>query len=392
MATLPGASHHLGDYPIDQFLARFWQQQPLYIKGALGDWAVPIDAGHLAGLACEPEAESRLVSGPYADGGWKVCHGPFAESDFTDPPEVPWTLLVQGVDKLIPDFDTLIERFRFLPDWRLDDLMISYAVTGGSVGPHCDEYDVFLIQAAGRRQWQIDAGVSRQAELVPDLALRILRNFTPQEGWILEPGDALYLPPGVAHHGVALDDTCMTLSVGFRSPSWAELMSGFGDALLELATGSSRYTDEGAEPTPHPGTLAVEVRRRIRAEITDLLLRHADAFDQWLGRYLTEPKINLAPHGCKQPVAWRGEHGHFRRNQSSRLIFAASEDGTGGWLFADGEQHTLAKALLDGAEFLADHRVFRFQDLPRNSDEVALANLLDALLESGSLEWVDDSE
>ncbi len=392
MTTLPETFSHLGGYPIDQFVAQVWQQKPLLIEDALGNWVAPINADQLAGLACEPEVESRLVSGPYPDGDWRVCHGPFAESDFAHPPAAPWTLLVQDVDKLIPEFDPLIERFRFLPDWRFDDIMVSYAVTGGSVGAHWDEYDVFLIQAAGRRHWHIDREDPRQAELVPDLALRILRNFTAQESWILEPGDVLYLPPGVAHHGVALDDACMTLSVGFRSPSWAELMSGFGDALLETPTGVTRYADEGGGPTPHPGTLTLDVRQSIRSRLSELLLRHPDDFDQWLGRYMTEPKINLAPHGCERPVPWLGARGHFRRNQSSRLIFAASEDGTSGWLFADGEQHSLARSQFGDAEFLADHRVFRFHDLPRSSDEVALGDLLDRLLESGSLEWVDESE
>lgn len=392
MTTPSGTSIHLGGYSIDRFLAQIWQQKPLFMEGALGNWAVPIDADQLAGLACESEVESRLVSGPYPDGDWRLCHGPFAESDFADPPAAPWTLLVQDVDKLIPDFDPLIQRFRFLPDWRFDDIMISYAVTGGSVGAHWDDYDVFLIQAAGRRQWHIDTTDPRCAEVIPDLALKILKNFTAQQSWILEPGDALYLPPGVAHHGVALDDACMTLSVGFRSPSWAELMSGFGDALLEMPIGETRYADPGIGPTPHPGTLSLDVRQSIRSQLSDLLLRHPDAFDQWLGRYLTEPKINLLPHGCEHGVPWRGARGHFRRNPSSRIVFAASHDGTSGWLFADGEQHTLNNAQLNGAEFLADHRVFRFHDLPGKSDRVALAGLVDALLESGSLEWIDGGE
>lgn len=220
----------------DHFLARFWQQKPCLIRQASRIRTNPISAEELAGLACEEEIESRLVientNNETGLAHWSLRNGPFEFDDFSRLPEHRWTLLVQDIDKIDAPFretvQSLLAQFRFIPDWRFDDLMISYAADGGSVGPHWDEYDVFLLQVEGRRHWSIGEVIDSDipVQLLDNSELRILADFKGTQSWLLEPGDMLYLPPGVPHFGVA-DGPCMTWSIGYRAPA--------GDELLDYA-------------------------------------------------------------------------------------------------------------------------------------------------------------
>lgn len=220
----------LGNTSPQDFLRDYWQQKPLLIRGGLPNYVSPISPDELAGLALEPEVESRLVEGGKRD--WSLRHGPFREDDFLNLPEQDWTLLVQGVNLWVPEVKQLLDRFDFLPPWRLDDVMVSFACPGGSVGPHFDQYDVFLLQVEGERRWQIGAHCDKLTPLVDDSPLHLLRDFESQEEWLLEPGDMLYLPPGISHWGVA-ESECLTFSIGFRSPSIADML---GDLAVELIT------------------------------------------------------------------------------------------------------------------------------------------------------------
>lgn len=212
----------LGGLSAAQFLREYWQKQPLLIRKAMPHWRDPLSPEELAGLACEPGVEARLVLQRAGVGPWSVRHGPFSEADFLTLPETHWTLLVQDAEKQAPALlGDFLEPFRFIPDWRCDDLMISYAPTDGSVGPHWDQYDVFLLQGKGRRRWQISTQPLQPDNLLPDTELRILCDFTPEQEWLLEPGDMLYLPPRVAHHGVAVEP-CLTYSIGWRAPAYRE--------------------------------------------------------------------------------------------------------------------------------------------------------------------------
>ncbi len=262
----------LGDLDPAAFLAETWQREPLLIRGAFPDFEPPIDGNDLAGLACEPMAEARIIRGPQADGTWTLEHGPFEEDIFDDIGDRDWTLLVQDVEKHYPPLAELLAGFDFLPSWRIDDIMVSFAASGGSVGPHVDQYDVFLLQAAGRRRWEIARSFDPARR--EDVPLDMLREFNAEDSWVLEPGDMLYLPPGVAHHGVALEPG-LTYSIGLRAPSAADLLTGIGEAMAERRDQGGRYEDRGQlQPGHRPGeidtqalaALADTMRSALRAD------------------------------------------------------------------------------------------------------------------------------
>ena len=213
----------LDAFDADAFLRDHWQKKPLLIRNPWSGWRNPLDPDELAGLACEDGVESRLVR--HKRSGLKVEQGPFGAARFAKVGKAPWTLLVQAVDQLVPEVAALIDPFRFIPNWRIDDVMVSYATDGGGVGAHFDQYDVFLIQGLGQRRWQIGALCDADTELLPHDDLRLLAKFEPSDEWVLNPGDILYLPPRFAHNGVAVGDDCMTYSIGFRAPSRAELIA-----------------------------------------------------------------------------------------------------------------------------------------------------------------------
>ena len=228
----------LGGLSAREFLARHWQRKPLVVRGAIPALADPVDLRALLALARRDDVESRLVV--RAGRRWQLAHGPLARAETASLPARDWTLLVQGLNHVVPAAERLLARFAFVPWARLDDVMVSYAAAGGGVGPHVDSYDVFLLQGRGRRRWRI----SRQRDLavVPRAPLKVLRGFKAEEEWVLEPGDMLYLPPGIVHDGVALEP-CMTYSIGFRAPAADELGREFLGWLQERLALRGRYRD-----------------------------------------------------------------------------------------------------------------------------------------------------
>ncbi|MDC9726493.1 MAG: cupin domain-containing protein [Candidatus Thioglobus sp.] len=224
---------HFGKISEEEFLADYWQKKPLLIKQALPDFISPLSPDELAGLSLEEDFESRLITGSIDHEQWTLTNGPFLVDDFAKLPDNDWTLLVQGVDRFIPEVCHLIDHFNFIPRWRFDDVMISYAAKGGSVGPHFDHYDVFLLQGSGRRRWELSTKNCTLDNYLEDVPLRIMQQFIPEQVFEVEPGDILYIPPKIAHHGVSLDDQCTTLSFGYRSYSVAEM---FDDSSVESTT------------------------------------------------------------------------------------------------------------------------------------------------------------
>ena len=272
--------------PPAQFLRDYWQKRPLLIRNAFPGFVSPIQPEDLAGLACEEAALSRIVAHDRASDGWTLRSGPFAEDEFPGMPDHDWTLLVQDVDKWDHDVRALLAHFGFLPRWRIDDIMVSFAATGGSVGAHVDQYDVFLLQALGERRWQIDAGENPPQDFRDGVELKLLREFHPTHDWVLQPGDMLYLPPGVPHHGVAVNP-CLTFSVGMRAPSAAELIGDYLDTLVADASENLRYGDQDLTPPADPYEIDAAAMGRVVEALNALRMNDPDRLAGWFGRFIT---------------------------------------------------------------------------------------------------------
>lgn len=269
------------------FLKDYWQKKPLVIRQALPGFINPLTADELAGLALEEGVESRMVfETPQQAPFWQLKNGPFTEDDFATLPPTHWTLLVQGVDRWVPEITRLLNHFDFIPQWRVDDVMISYAVKYGSVGPHYDNYDVFLYQAEGRRKWFLTTQHCNETNSLTDVDLRIMARFDVEEEYILEPGDMLYLPPHVGHHGVSLSDDCMTYSFGFRSYQCQELWDSFGDYLSEKVTRTGLYKDP--DWSELSATSAIPKQACLNAKhVMETLLNDEQLLQRWFGCFAT---------------------------------------------------------------------------------------------------------
>jgi 50S ribosomal protein L16 3-hydroxylase len=275
-----------------QFLTQYWQKKPLLIRQAWQEFVPVISTEELAGLACEEDIESRLIEEHGKSGQWSLRHGPFTEADFAALPDTHWTLLVQDVDKHVPQLADVMNKFNFIPDWRRDDLMVSFAPEGGSVGPHTDGYDVFLLQAKGIRRWQISDNPVFEAEFIDGLDLKILKSFEADETWELQPGDMLYLPPHFAHHGVALND-CMTFSIGFRAPTQVELLDAFMHTLTEHEKGQQRYRDPGLLEVEDDKYIDIASLRRFKQSLISCIEQSDSLVLDAVGQLLTETKPSL---------------------------------------------------------------------------------------------------
>lgn len=348
---------NLRNFDIDGFLRDIWQRKPLLIRNPWEAWANPIDPDELAGLACEPRVEARLVT--CADERWDAEHGPFEAERFGVLEEKHWTLLVQAVDHHVPEVAALIDPFRFIPNWRIDDVMVSVAGDGGGVGPHFDQYDVFLIQGLGRRRWRVGQDCNDASALLPHDDLRLLEEFAASDEWVLEPGDILYVPPGVAHEGVAVGDDCMTYSIGFRAPSRSELIGHWADDLLAGMTDNDRYGDAGLVQQDDPGEISGAAIDRLHAMITQTMGDRA-AFARWFGGYSSTPKyadIDWSPEesmAVDEVRARIGEGVTLVRNPASRFAFVRRE-GDGLMLFVDGEDYVCEGEVAVLAERLCAH-------------------------------------
>jgi len=309
--------------PVARFMRRYWQRKPLLIRHAIAGFVAPLDAASLFRLAAREDVEARLVT---AFDGWHLQQAPIGRRRLPPLAKPGWTLLVQGVDQHDDRGAALLERFRFVPDARLDDLMMSYASDGGGVGPHIDDYDVFLLQARGRRRWRIGKGDA--ADVVPDLPLKVLRRFKAEHDWVLEPGDMLYLPPGVAHEGTAVGGACITCSIGFRSPTWRELREPWLDALSARRAPAGRYADPGAAPTRRPARLPRTLIDATFEALKRTPPTRTDARNVLL-TFLTEPKANivfarpqrvLAPDTLRQLARRRG----LRLDRRTRMLYSGA--------------------------------------------------------------------
>lgn len=364
-----------------RFLREYWQQKPLLVRNALPQVIGLLTPDELAGLALEPEIESRIVQERGARGRWELRNGPFTEQDFAALPDTRWSLLVQAVDQYLPQVHELRRLFDFLPAWRFDDLMISYAADKGGVGPHFDQYDVFLIQAHGRRRWRIGPVCDESTPCRSDTALRILKRFETREEYLLEPGDMLYIPPGVSHWGIA-EGECMTWSVGFRAPSHAEILDEVAAVAASRCSDSARFRD----PPPGPARIGEIPPRAIR-QLQQLLHTMADdreLVQDWFGRYMTErkyPELDIRPRSKPRTTlaAWLAQGGSLERNPASRFAWVAQPRPA---LYVDGKAHACTPLL---AQLLCGAGQLDQSSLGKPLRSAATRALIEQLLAQGVL-------
>ncbi len=329
----------LGELDVRVFLDEYWQKKPCLISQAFPGFVPELDRNDIAGLACDELAESRLISGSFKQRDWAQKHGPFNTRELRRLPDRNWTLLVQDVEKHYPPLEALLAQFHFIPSWRVDDLMVSVAAKGGSVGPHFDQYDVFLLQAEGRRRWQI--ATKFNPALLANCELNVLEEFVPEMEWELGPGDMLYLPPGIAHHGVALEP-CMTWSIGMRAPSQADLLLALGEWLAESHGEGSRYRDTGLKSSPRAGEISANALLGLRRLMADPMKTDIDLAG-FLARFLTGYRLAHLPAPADETIdepqltAALAAHSRLLKNPWTRLAWVATSGGAR--LFAAGEEY-----------------------------------------------------
>lgn len=335
----------LGTITAEQFLNEYWQKKPLLIRQAIPNFQSPVSPDELAGLACEAEIESRIVIENHQGQPWHPLHGPFDEEKFSQLPEKNWTLLIQGLDSIVPEVSDLLNYFRFIPNWRIDDIMASYAPVNGSVGPHYDYYDVFLLQAQGKRRWLTGQHCDENSKTLNNTPLRILEEFETENDWVLEPGDMLYLPPQIAHHGISMGD-CITLSIGLRSPTHEQILTSFTDYLCNITVKEQHLDDPNLKLQENPGEMNTAAISQLKNVIESYLKE--DSLSSWFGQYSTEPKTDYIVQLPDEPIEeadlpdYLASSDSIRRNEGSRFSFYQSEDKSGQIkLFYDGYEQLL---------------------------------------------------
>ena len=353
------ASRPLGMSPA-RFLRDYWQKRPLLIRNAFADFQPPLQPDDLAGLACEPAALARLIVHDDKRERWQVNSGPLSETDFARTPDHNWTLLVQDVDKWDADVADLLRHFSFLPSWRIDDVMVSYAEPGGGVGAHVDQYDVFLLQGLGQRHWAISDDPLAPKACRPDVELKQLVQFEPTHEWLLDPGDVLYLPPGVPHDGVAFGGPCMTFSIGMRAPSQAELTGDLADYIAEQLPEELRYADPDLKPARLSGEIDHGVLDRLKQALPFAGALRDELLHDWFGRFITGYRSAQVPAPLDKPLAADtlaaklAAGAQLLRHPWSRLAWSRGRSGC--TLYVNGHAHATTPAL---AQQLCEQRELR---------------------------------
>ncbi len=340
--AIPGL---LGDISPQVFFSQYWQRQPLLLRGTVADAPLQaIDRQWLFSAAAETELESRLVRGPDANGQYQVEYGPPLNAPGGADADLPWTLLVRDVDKICPEADSLLNEFAMMGRWRMEDVMVSLAVNGGSVGPHSDQYDVFLVQAKGQRRWQIDTGPNPDLSVQAGQELALLQQFCPNQDLLLQPGDCLYLPPGVPHHGTAAGvDDCITWSVGLRTPAAAELWMGFAEHQMNAPGDSERLRDPYRRADPS-GPIARQDLDQVRQMLGGLNSTSETELVSWFGCHITAPgslweAAPLEPTAINQVI---DQSGPWKRQPGALLAWYAEPNAC--WLFANGKAYLTDQA------------------------------------------------
>ena len=339
----------LGGITVNAFLRDYWQKKPLLIRQALPQFNGLLDLKQLIALACDQDAQARMVT--QRRGLWQLHQAPFEPKDFDNLGKAKWTVLLQGLNHYLPEGAELLKQFNFIPHARLDDLMVSYAPKGGGVGPHFDAYDVFLLQGMGHRRWQISTQADRT--LIEGAPLRILKDFKVEQEWVLEPGDMLYLPPHCAHNGIA-EDECMTYSIGFRTPSYQELAEQFLVYLQDRLCVDGVYADPYLKTQRHPSEIGVDMLNQVEQAVRKVEWVKRDIAG-FLGCYLSEPKPHIFFDSPEKPLS----HARFEQTLKTKGVKLdlktqmLCHDST---IFINGESHIVGKDAYRTLRILADSR------------------------------------
>ncbi|MDP2635750.1 MULTISPECIES: cupin domain-containing protein [unclassified Pseudoalteromonas] len=365
-----------------EFLNQYWQKKPLLIKQGFRDFEDPLDANELAGLAMEESIESRIITNQNND--WQAHHGPF--EDFELLTEQHSTLLVQAVDHWHPDAAQILEPFRFIPNWRIDDLMISYSTPGGGVGPHLDQYDVFIIQGEGKRHWRVGMPDSNLKQFAQNKSLLQVEQFPAVIDCILEPGDILYIPPGCPHEGYAVENA-INYSVGFRAPNQQDLLSSFADYVIDKEAGSTRYSDPLLETRESKGLLSTTEATEVK-QLLSALLQDDSLFKSWLGQTTSEPKheMDLMPpedlYTTEQVAQLIGDSDEiFERLGGTRAIYQSTDNEI--ILSVNGQNFLLPKTDLAVVKLLTDDVSVTAEQIKSSKNSLKFTQSFTTLLNEG---------
>jgi 50S ribosomal protein L16 3-hydroxylase len=385
-----------GNISIETFLTEYWQKKPLLIRNAFPDFKSPIDPDEVAGLALEDGVESRIIIEDGPNTKWELENGPFSEERFETLPDNNWTLLVQAIDQWVPEMADLLQNFNFLPSWRLDDIMVSFAPKGGSVGPHYDQYDVFLLQAEGQRKWQLGPKCNPDTELRSDSKLSILKKMHITDEWIVNSGDLLYIPPMYSHNGVAEND-CMTFSIGFRAPNEASVLQGVSDLASISLTEFDRYSDPEQADASQATALIDDVSMQRVVNMVTSKLSDKTLARRWLAETMTETKYEDLHEELEEKLEWdeitplmTNQH-RLTQNETTRWAYFLDNETL--HLFVNGIEYSYdneasAKSLI---EKLANNRHNKISDLTDLVTTKPNQDILLSLINSNYL-YFDDIE
>lgn len=381
----------LGNLSIEDFLANYWQKKPLVIRNAFPDFEMPFTAEELAGLACDTDAPSRMIIEhglPPENKPWQVKLAPFEDEDFTTLPDTHCTFLVNDLERYIPELGNLIEPFRFIPDWRIDDLMVSYAEDQGTVGPHTDDYDVFLIQGEGQRRWKVITREDYPKDLIPDLPIALLKEFDEDEDWLLEPGDMLYLPPNMPHYGVA-EGACFTFSVGFQAPRTVDLVQNWLETFSRNDRFAKRFTDSDRSTQKNPGEITSTDLKKLSSIMLNSIEEQKTDLNIFLGKYLTESKGEIPPENHDATPSYHKEN-DYERESWLRLAYIHNKENGKLDFFADGHHISLPNEQLKDVEELCENYYYSHESLKALMEHEQFKKLFERMIQEGGIYLASD--
>ena len=373
----------------NEFLTEYWQKKPVVIKQGFKNFIDPISPDEFAGLAMEETVESRLV---YKKGEeWQAEFGPFEQYEHLG--EKDWSLVIQALDNFSEEAAEIIEPFRFIPHWRLDDLMASFATAGGGVGPHVDNYDVFICQGSGKRHWRVGDN-TKQNEVIAHEALLHVEAFEAIIDVELEPGDILYIPPGFPHEGIALEPS-MSFSVGFRANSTVSLLSALADHLIDNELGTDLLQDADRQAITHSGEITNSDYQSIKSQLSNLLENEA-VFKGFVGKFLTNAKHELDLMPSEEPFA-RDEVSelltiHGIKRLGGLRAFYFEDTINEGVFYINGEQQNCSADIVPVIKLLCDQSILSPDELEPWCDNEQFLSLMITLLDQGFWFWVEASE